>query len=180
MDKLDQAIAAARAEITQAEAKMADLQASRDAIALRLSLLEEAARLRPLPNDAAAPSSAHPTAAEPPRRGGRQVGSISKEWKRILVDTAGMDDGSGVSYHDFFTVACRVIPGAKEHAVHDRIRKYRDKLGFMESIGDKFRIKKDVVARFAADLGKLTPVAGGSVAPTVTAPTEDSPTNDMT
>jgi hypothetical protein len=179
MDKLDRAIAAAREELGRMDVEMSALQARRKDAATRLAIYEEAARLRPpagregvLPSLIAAQSATV-------RRGGRQAGAISKEWKRILVETARRDQGEGVGYPDFIAAARQTNPNMDEHAIRDRVRRYRDKLRFVEAIGDRFRIKKEIVEKFAADLGDQSPQEGEDAEATDQPQSEEPDVNDL-
>ncbi len=151
MDRLDQLIAATRQSLAQMDAEIAALTAGRDSVVLRLRTLEEAAKLRPSLVDEI--ETAIRTEARAPRRSGRQAGSISRTWKEILLAINLMDSGDGVSFEEIIRTAQSLSPKATDHSIRDRIRKYRDKLGFVEVVGNKFRIKKEVVEKFSADLG---------------------------
>jgi len=174
MDELDKLIQATRVEIqTTIPREFQELERRRDRAHMRLEILEEAARLRPGLGDvegaATQPESVAPLAlldqvlsgevGGQKRKGGRQLGSLSADWKRVLVAWAAADNGSGLTYREIANCAANVGVKVTEHTVRDRIRKYRDRLGFVEATGDsKHRVKKEIVARFAADLAKREPL----------------------
>ena len=67
----------------------------------------------------------------------------------------------------------------QEHAIRDRVRRYRDKLKFVEAIGDKFRIKKEIVEKFAADLGEQFPAREEDAVVTAQPQAEEPSVDDL-
>lgn len=158
MDKLDELIQAARADVDHMNAMITDMQVKRDMAAMRLQALEEAARLRPFAVAPGSPPKAQ-AASVPSRtkRGGRQPGAISTEWKQILACWWADDpQGKGLDFGQIFGIAKSVNPKATEHAVYDRVRKYRDKLHLVEAMdNNRYRVKKEVGERMVAEFSGM-------------------------
>lgn len=158
MDELDRRIAATRERLMHLESELAALKAKRDEAALSLGIFEEAARLRPS-GDARASLGGALLAPEE-RKGGRKPGAISQNWKRVLVSMAREDDGGGITQDRTVVIAREIMPTATDHSIRDRLRRYRDKLKLVESVGDRFRVKKDVAEKFSAEIARSIPGTG--------------------
>lgn len=129
-DALDDKIEATRQEAADLRARLADAE-------LRLSVYEEAARLRPAgaAQGTVAVRPAVVVRAEPSKRGGRKPGAISRKWQTILrgvtahyplgatpADIASFGDAAG-------------LPNLKPKDARQQAEKYVS-IGYMERVAD--------------------------------------------
>jgi hypothetical protein len=176
MDKLDQLIANKQAEIDKAKEQLEKLQQQLEAqanrqnrLAIELETLRQAARLRPSasksPPHGSTPKSARKSVR---RKGGRQRGAISAEWRDVLA--AIRSQHQRVFYEDIRNIATEQGIVTKMPNVRERVRSMAENglLSGDQEIG--FLVTAEAVRRFelegqsepSDDLFKRTAGRGGS------------------
>ena len=161
MDALDSLIVNAREAIQGLEGKIHILQDDLKLARVRLEALEAAASARPAPSAQLAAGVTlkvvgHAGAvADFVRRGGRRPGSISRDWKQVLVLLADSDPSeAGYDYADIQNAAEAVGIDSGLSGIRDRIRIYADETHLVDRIGSKFRVKREVADRFRRELAE--------------------------
>jgi hypothetical protein len=157
MDKLDE-------EIRKVQKEAADLKRRADAKELELKALQRAAALRPTVSEVLAaefePESTEGPplddgsagledvlGVEPPenKRGGRQPGAISKQWRTILNDIL---DNQPVDIEGIVLLAVRHGLELQHGSALSRMRHYIE-LGYVEDAGEgRYRVTSEAVNRF--------------------------------
>lgn len=147
-DALDREIETKRREVQEARAQLQNLE-------LELHTLELAAQLRPA---GVAVKSVTLFSRDRPcgdsRRGGRQPGAISKEWREILKRVlAAYPDGALVEDIAAFGPAIG-LNNLRPRDARQQAEKYVD-LGYFERIGERYRVTDAAKARFG--IGAVEP-----------------------
>ncbi len=172
MDKLTALIVETERDIRRMYENIESIEREIDQKKLRLDVLKEADRLRPPIDDEdgvypdagqSLPSEGMPsTDSAHKRKGGRQPGSISMDWRKTLI---GMDDharlfNQGLGFDGIYQLAKSHGVKGGEHSVRDRIRKYCDRLKLLERDGDTFRVRPEIAGHYRVDLGLPEPPDG--------------------
>jgi hypothetical protein len=167
MDALDQEIAAEIAKERKLRSQGESLLAKADASKLKIVVLQRAAALRPAPEASATVGNAgaqrellpHPVAdfvkratAEPGddangvRRGGRQPGAISAQWKEVLSTLYMM--GGKYTYAQIHETATKLNMTLDIASTRERIRLFVER-GFMAgNPTDGFEVTWDAMEKF--------------------------------
>ncbi|MDO8839624.1 MAG: hypothetical protein Q7V31_11910 [Parvibaculum sp.] len=151
MDKLDQAIVAKRREVEK-------LKMQHHTASLELKALERAAALRPgatpvtdrvedRPQNAVTAAKARPRTRERIRKGGRKVGSISKDWREVLHMIFVMEN-KRQTYPDIHSIAQMMGLNVSEASTRDRVRNMV-KTGLLSGTPERgFAVTDEAIAKF--------------------------------
>jgi hypothetical protein len=161
-DALDQEIETKRQELEEARERLGVLE-------LELHTLERAAQLRPSGEviQRATPRSESPSGTS--RRGGRQSGAISKEWREILKRVAAAYP-NGAMPEDIAAFGPIVgLDNLRPRDARQQAEKYVGH-GYLERSGDRYRVAAKAHERFG--------FSGEPVIPNFIQPSAEVPADD--
>ena len=153
-DALDQEIETKRQEVEEARARLRALE-------LELQTLERAAQLRPAAGMNQRAVLIPTPSLRASRRGGRQQGAISKEWREILKRVAAVyPDGAIAEDIAAFGPAIG-LDNLRPRDARQQAEKYVG-LGYFERVGDRYRVTDAAKVRFGIGVTGSEPTVDGS------------------
>lgn len=157
MDKLDKMIADKQAEGESLKQEIAQRAERYERLLIEIQVLKDAAKARPAvaarPN-AVAPKKSKERAV---KRGGRQAGDISREWRQAL--RVLHLQRKRASYSDVHSAAASVGIDTKMPNVRERVRSMVENELLSGSAEQGFWVTKEAVARFGLDETKESEAA---------------------
>lgn len=153
MDKLESEILAKLREAEALRKKADAAQAKAEQAEQEARILQRAAELRPRADGR--PSSIVSIPAEAliqlppsePVRGGRQPGSISMRWRRVLADLAE-DKNNPFDINGLILVARRRGVELEDRSARERIRRYLEQGFLVEAGPGRFQVTDAAIERF--------------------------------
>lgn len=153
MDKLESEIQAKLREAEALRKKAEAAQVKAEQAEHEARILQKAAELRPRLGGASiitSPSEAVVGLVAPQleaSRGGRQPGSISLKWRRVLADLAG-DNNKPFDIDGLILVAKRRDLELEDRSARERIRRYVEQGFLVEAGPGRFQVTDTAIERF--------------------------------
>ena len=143
-DELDAAICRAREEWASAKAQADEWSRRAELLHMRVQALEEAAKLRPAPQEA---SRVRPDAGG---SRGRQPGAISKQWRRVLLAAAARHPNGANDLELAYLAHKEGLNNARARDVRSRMAEY-EAHGYVQPVSNGWRVTPHAIAKFGSE-----------------------------